>query len=294
MSSRHDPAFVDAEEKRDAQAEAYLNKLMAAKQGKSKVGGKAAGRLVPVVRREQDRTALAEKYLKVMEKQALDKHVPAAKAQDRNVEAAKYLQELHKKTAEANKAVPKGSRHNVRYVDAEHARDEQAAVDMALLRKDQALVNKGGHVEKVRLSKAAVRGKDKLKELRRAPSRKASHRTHQAQEDLQALKPVLHKFMKTHVGKIFHASKAEEDLKQIQQLEEHPNTHRAQGDRNMEALVDLKKLEAKIGTVPKTRVGAASRRINVDALAQKDLKSLPAKIKDGARGLEAAHAATEP
>jgi len=308
MSSRHDPAYVDAEEKRDAQAEAYLNKLVAAKEAQSKAAGKPA-HLVPALRRQQDRTALAEKYLKVMEKQALDKRVPAAKAQDRNVEAEKYLEELHKKKAEVSKAAPEGSRHNARYVDAEHARDEQAALDMALLKKDQALVKKGGHVEKVQLSKAVVRGEDRLKEERRAPTRKPSHRTQEAHKDMHALKPLLHKFIKTHLGKFFHTdkvpksvlkstklhlSRADKDLKQLKQLEKHPHTNRAQGDRNVEALVDLKKLEAKTGRVPKTLVGAAaaSRRIDADALAQEDLKSLPAK--GGAPVLNAADAAAKP
>ena len=43
-----------------------------------------------------DRNAIAAKYLEVMEKEALKKHVSLAKAQDRSVLAQKYLQQLKK------------------------------------------------------------------------------------------------------------------------------------------------------------------------------------------------------
>ena len=307
MSSRHDPAYKDSEEKRDAEAEAYLKQLAAKKEAKNKeargarTAAAAAAKRVP--KPSEDRTVIAEKYLKVMEKQALDKHAPAAKRQDRNALAERYLEEMKKKSA--GKAAPKGSRHNRRYLESEHARDKQAAIDMALLRKDQALVDKGGKVEKVRLTKAAVRGVDKLKKERQQLTRPHTDRTKVAQQDLAKIKPLLHKFIKTHVGDFFHAAKipkallkparehlttkAERDLKQLQHLEKHPSRRQA-ADRNVQALLDLKKLEAKTGKVPTATVGSGKQRLDVDALAQKDLQMLPKVAKPA----DMAAAATPP
>ena len=137
ISSRHDPAYLDSEQKRDAEAEEYLKQL-AAKEAKKRAARRAAAKLpagghTHVQRRHQDRTALAEKYLKIMEKQALDKQTPAAKAQDRNLMAEKYLRELRSKKRGGRASAPQGSRHNAAYLKGEHARDKQAALDMALL-----------------------------------------------------------------------------------------------------------------------------------------------------------------
>ena len=307
MSSRHDPAYKDSEEKRDAEAEAYLKQLAAKKEAKNKAAGDsrtaAAAAAKRAARAREDRTAIAEKYLKVMEQQALDKHAPPAKRQDRNALAQRYLEEMKKH--KAGKAAPKGSRHNRRYIESEHARDKQAAVDMALLRKDQALVDKGGKVEKVSLTKAAVRGVDKLKKERQELTRPHTDRTKVAQEDLAKMRPLLHKFIKTHVGNFFHAakipkallkpakehltSKAERDLKQLQHLEKHPSPRQA-ADRNLQALVDLKRLEAKTGKVPTATVGSGKQRPDVDALAQKDLDMLPKIAKPAAAAAAAAPA----
>ena len=91
ISSRHDPAYVHAEKDRDAQAQAYLKKLQAIEQAKAAKRAAAHKVAAPVEHRQEDRNAIAEKYLKIMEKQALKPNVSKAKKDDRNVLAQKVL-----------------------------------------------------------------------------------------------------------------------------------------------------------------------------------------------------------
>ena len=134
MSSRHDPSYVHAEDERDAEAQLYLKKLQHAKEAAL---AKKAHTIVKVAprKREQDRNEIAEKYLAIMEKQALKKHVTKKQAEDRTLLAQKYLAELKKVAAKPHSNAVKGSRHSPAYVHAEQARDKQAAVDMELLKK---------------------------------------------------------------------------------------------------------------------------------------------------------------
>jgi len=290
ISSRHDPAYVHSEQSRDQQAAGMLKKLQDLK--KAKLAKKLA--LHPVVearKPRENRNTIAEKYLKVMENQALKKPVSRKKALDRSVLAQKYLQQLKKisPTMRKKKNAPKGSRHNAKYVNDEHSRDSQAATDMALLKHDQALVQKGNTVEKVKLSKTIVKGPDTLQKEREALTRPKTDRTKIANLDLKKIRPLMHTFKKTHVGKYFHdttvpknmlapkklhlATKAQVDLHELQHLEKHPTRHTAASDRNLVALVDLKKLEAKTGQTALPRVRVV-KPLSADALAAKDLKSL--------------------
>jgi len=284
ISSRHDPTYVHSEESRDQQAADMLKKLQVLK--RAKLAKTLAVHPTLVAQPHADRNAIAAKYLRVMEKEALKKHVSLAKAQDRSVLAQKYLQQLKKISGTAHKNAPKGSRHNAKYVNAEHSRDTQAAQDMALLKKDQAIVKTGNKVEKVKLSKTVVSGPDTLDKERAALTRPKTDRTLIANQDLKKIRPLMHKFRNAHVGKYLHATsgpanakklhlttKAQADLAQLQHLEKHPTRHTAGTDRNVVALVDLKKLEAHSGTTSLPQLRPVKPE-SADALAAKDLKTL--------------------
>jgi len=249
FGSRKNPMYVRGERQRDAEADADFKKLELIRETKQaeKKERKAASARV-------DRTAQADKYLKVMEKPVLKKAVH--KHADRNQLAAKYLHELIKH----KHAKPHGSRaaaaaeaRALSEKQYELARDAKAERDMKLLKKGVAVVKKGSRVEKVKLDPTVVKGVNVVEQEKKKLTRpKGPDRNALAQKYLQQLK--LHPI----VGKPFHAypvpkpvrhradlnAKAQHYLKKLEAAQKKPVAKPHHVDRNVVAEKDLHKLAA--------------------------------------------------
>jgi len=248
FGSRKNPLYVRAEHQRDSEADADFKKLELIHEAKE-------ARKKKVKKHEhtgQDRTAVANTYLKVMEKPVVPKIVRTRS--DRNEIAAKYLHQLvkEKPTLRHRSKAARLAAHAETKRAYEKAETSKANRDMQLLKKGVAVMKRGDRIEKVKLSPTIVKGVNVVKQEKKALTRpRGPDRNELAQKYLKQLKA------NPRVGSPFHSYVVP------QKLLAHERSH-----LNSKAAKYLKQLNAAHTPVkPETHA-------NRNKLAQRDLTNL--------------------